>query len=155
MKNILAIILIAFLFLGCKKDRGLLMDQTLQGKWTVDGYRFAYFDVKDHQISPYTFAFDDPVEFNFDGTNLTLTNLYSQSITKIAYDINKHGKDITVGFGSEAIYMVNNWNIVKESINAISLIGDITHATSPPYYVNGNKVEVDHVLIKLDLKRVN
>jgi len=131
------------------------MDQTLRGKWSVDGYRFAYFDVKDNQISPYTFAFDDPSELNFDGTNLTLTNLYSQSRITIAYDINKHGRDITVGFGSEAIYRVSNWNVVKESIDAISLIGDFTHVMSPPYYVNGNKVEVDHVLIKLDLKKVN
>lgn len=45
--------------------------------------------------------------------------------------------------------------VVKESNDAISLIGDISHAFRPPYFHNNKEITVDHVLIKLDLKRVS
>ena len=152
MKNTLSIMLLALLFVSCKKDRP---DLTLQGEWISNGYSKAYFDSNNHQITPYIPESDVQIKLTFDGGNVSILDSYNNVIITIPFTSNKYGKDINLSLGGKGIYFVNNWNVVKESDGSLALTGDITHAMSPPYYVNGNKIEVDHVLIKLDLKRIN
>ncbi|MCX3264508.1 hypothetical protein [Pedobacter agri] len=144
--------LIALVMVSCKKDRP---DLTLQGKWISNGYSKAYFDSNNHQITPYIPESDVQIKLIFDGDNVSILDSYNNATITIPFTSNKYGKDINLSLGGKGIYLVNNWNVVKEEDGSLSLTGDITHAMSPLYYVNGNKIEVDHVLIKLDLKRIN
>lgn len=152
MKNTFTIVLLAFLFVSCKKDRP---DLTLQGEWIVEGYSTAYFDSNNNQLSPYTLAFVAPVKLSFEGNNVVVLDEYDNTTIIIPFTSNKYGKEINLSLGEKGMYFVKNWNVVKEFNDAISLIGDISHAFRPPYFHNNKEIAVDHVLIKLDLKRVN
>lgn len=143
--------LIAFLFVSCKKDRP---DLTLQGEWISNGYSRAYFDSNNHQITPYITESDIQIKLTFDGNNVVILDEFNVSRT-LPFTSNKYGKDISISLEGKGMYFVNNWNVVKESNEAISLIGDISHEFRPPYFHNNKEIDVDHVLIKLDLKRVN
>ncbi|WP_316809382.1 hypothetical protein [Pedobacter agri] len=100
-------------------------------------------------------AFVAPVKLGFEGNNVVNLDEYDNTIITIPFTSNKYGKEINLSLGGKGIYFVNNWNVVKESNDAISLISDISHAFRPPYFHDTKEIAVNHVLIKLDLKRVN